>query len=174
MRLTPFEFLSKLQVEGIAFLSECFARPTGYLVLVEIDYPFELPFDLGLGQTCVLVWLLVAGIGPVVVSVLSVKVPDKDVCEISWSPVSGLEPVDVVMGDESAVESEKVIQLLSHAVDVSALDHLFEISNDGDCHGLILRSLTLPSLRHLLRCLLVLFDLGQECYAFLKLPVVSE
>jgi hypothetical protein len=133
--LTPFEFLFELKIEGVAFLSECFVPPSGYQVFVEIDYSFELFLDLGLGQPRVLIRLLVAGIGSVVISVFSVRVPDEDICEVPWGLVGGFEPVDVVVGDESAVEGEKVVQFLAHAVDVSALDHFFEVSNNGCCHG---------------------------------------
>jgi hypothetical protein len=141
MRFTPFEFFFELEKQGVAIFSECFACPSGYQVLVEIDYSVKFSLDLSLGKSCVLIGLLVAGIGPVVVSVFSIKVPDEDVCEVPWSLIGGFEPVDVVMGDESAVEGEEVIQLLAHAVDISALDHLLEVSNDGYCHGRVLRSI---------------------------------
>jgi hypothetical protein len=39
-----------------------------------------------------------------------------------------------------------VVKLLAHPVNVSSLDHLFEVSDDGYCHGFILRSLPLLSL----------------------------
>ena len=108
-----FEFFLEFEVEDVAFLSEWFIGPLGYQVLVEIDHSFELFLDLSLGQPGVLVWFLVAGIGSVVISVLSVKVPDEHICEVSWSLVGGLEAIDVVMGDKSTVEGEEVIVLLS-------------------------------------------------------------
>jgi hypothetical protein len=94
---------------------------------VNIDYSFELPLDIGLGEACVLIWLLVASVGSVAVSVFSVKVPDKDICKVSWNLIGGFEPVDVVMGDKSAIKGEKVVKLFAHAVDVSALNHSFEV-----------------------------------------------
>jgi hypothetical protein len=135
MWFTPFEFLFESEIQGVAFLSEHFIRPLGYVVFVEVDYSVELFLDLGLSESCVLIWLLVAGVGSVVVSVISVKMPDKDVCEVPWSLVGGFEPIDVIMSDKSAVQGEKVVKLLAHPVDVSALDHLFEVLYDGDCHG---------------------------------------
>ncbi len=73
MWFTPFEFFFELEVDGVAFLSACFARPSGYQAFVDIDYSFELLLDLDLGQAGILIWLLVAGIGSVVISVLPVK-----------------------------------------------------------------------------------------------------
>ena len=98
-----------------------------------IDYSFKLPFDLCLGQPCVLVGRLVAGIDAAVVWVFSVKVLDEDLSKVHRFSVDALEAVDVIMGNKSAVEGEEAVELLVHPVDVFVLDDLFEVFNDG-CH----------------------------------------
>ena len=138
--LAPFEFFFKPKVEGVALLSLLFLSPSGYLVFVKVDYSFKLPFDLCFGQPCILIGLLVAGVSPAVVAVLPVKVPDEDFCKVHGASVDILESVDVVMGDKSTVESEKAVKLLIHPVDVSVFNDLFEVFNDGYCHGRVLRS----------------------------------
>ena len=75
-------------------------------------YKFFL--DLGLGEPGLFIGLFVARVDAVKVAVLRIKVPDKNVREISWRRILGLEPVTVVVGDKTAVQIQKLIKLSAH------------------------------------------------------------
>ena len=68
-----------------------------------------------------------AGVDSLVVPMLSVKVPNEDLCKVLGALVSGFEAVDVVVGDEPAVEVEELVEFLVHFVDVSGFNDFFKV-----------------------------------------------
>ena len=81
-----------------------------------------------------------AAIGSVVVPVFPVEMPDEDLAEVPGTPVNGLEPFDVAVSDEAAVEGQKLVEFLVHFIDTSAFNDFFEVFDDG-YHDLFLLSL---------------------------------
>jgi hypothetical protein len=86
----------------------------------------ELLFNLCLGKPCVPIRLFMTAIGSVKIPVLPVKMPYEHIGEIPRSCIRLTKPMDIVMGDKTAVEVQKIIKLFGHFFHVAGLDYFPE------------------------------------------------
>jgi len=101
--------------------------PLGYGVLMPVHDAKKLLLDLRLGKSCVLIEFIVTSIVAAKVAVVSVEVPNEHIGKIPGSGIGIPKSVDVVMGDEPAVEVQELVEFLVHQRHVAGFDNPPEI-----------------------------------------------